>query len=390
LAHVAGERQLTRLVYLAMTSRLLARPISVVVKGPSSGGKSYVVDQILKLFPPETYEKYTAMSERLLAYDDTPIKHKMLIVYEAVGLDSEMGTYLIRSLLSEGRIDYSTVIKTKNGIRPLHIHREGPSGLISTTTRLSLHPENETRLLSLTITDTQEQTRAVLQTLARDMGEAADVSSWQALQTWLAAGPTACVIPYAAQLAELIPPDAVRLRRDFRALLGLIHTHALLHRANRELDAKGRVIATADDYRAVRALVADLMAAGVAAAVLPTTRKTVEAVAAICRSAGEATTPALIKALRLDKSSVSRRTAAAMAAGYIKNLEEKKGKTARYVIDQPMPDDLEILPDPGVLQCCAVAAGINDIPQNVGSDPAPQRRPFKTFDECTEADWGIA
>ena len=34
------------------------------------------------------------------------------------------------------------------------IEREGPTGLIVTTTALRLHPENETRMLSLTVTDT--------------------------------------------------------------------------------------------------------------------------------------------------------------------------------------------------------------------------------------------
>jgi hypothetical protein len=37
-----------------------------------------------------------------------------------------------------------------------------------TTTSLRLHPENETRVLSLTITDTSDQTKSVLRALAQD------------------------------------------------------------------------------------------------------------------------------------------------------------------------------------------------------------------------------
>jgi hypothetical protein len=37
---VAGESRVAKLLYLAVTSRLLGRPVSVAVKGPSSGGKS--------------------------------------------------------------------------------------------------------------------------------------------------------------------------------------------------------------------------------------------------------------------------------------------------------------------------------------------------------------
>src|SRR5215213_11964446 len=75
---------------------------------------------------------------------------------------------LPRSLLSEGRLRYETVEKTSEGMNPRLTEREGPTGLIVTTTLPRLHPENETRLLSLTVTDTQDQTRSVLAALAEE------------------------------------------------------------------------------------------------------------------------------------------------------------------------------------------------------------------------------
>jgi hypothetical protein len=106
---MVGERRCARLIYLATTSRLFARPVSVVVKGPSSGGKSFGVETVLKLFPPAAFHALTAMSERSLAYSTEPLKHRMLVIFEAAGMESEIGTYLIRSLLSEGRVRYETV-----------------------------------------------------------------------------------------------------------------------------------------------------------------------------------------------------------------------------------------------------------------------------------------
>ena len=44
IARWLGERRAGKLIYLAVTSRLLDRPVSVAVKGPSSGGKSFVVE----------------------------------------------------------------------------------------------------------------------------------------------------------------------------------------------------------------------------------------------------------------------------------------------------------------------------------------------------------
>lgn len=133
---VAGETRLVELLYLVLTSRLLERPCSVVVKGPSAGGKSFLVAQVLALFPPAAYYALSAMSERALAYDREPVVHRMLVLYEAAGVSSHIAGYLMRSLLSEGRINYVTVVKTKNGLEPRHISREGPTGLITTTTAL--------------------------------------------------------------------------------------------------------------------------------------------------------------------------------------------------------------------------------------------------------------
>ncbi len=169
---VVGERRAAKLLYLALTSRLLDRPVAVAVKGPSSGGKSFIVESTLKFFPDTAFYALTAMSDRALAYSNEPLKHRHLVIYEAAGMASEFATYLIRSLLSEGRVRYETVEKTKEGLGPRLIEREGPTGLIVTTTSLRLHPENETRMLSLTITDTPDQTAAVFRALAQESNRA--------------------------------------------------------------------------------------------------------------------------------------------------------------------------------------------------------------------------
>jgi hypothetical protein len=230
---VVGERRAAKLIYLAVTSRRLDRPVSVAVKGPPSGGKSFVVESVLKFFPPEAFYALTAMSDRALAYSNEPLKHRHLVIYEAAGMASDFATYLVRSLLSEGRLRYETVEKTKEGLVPRLIEREGPTGLIVTTTSLRLHPENETRMLSLTMTDTREQTAAVFEALAKENRVEIDLIRWHALQTWLATGPNLVVIPFAGRLAKLVPPVAVRLRRDFKTVLMLVRAHALLHQASR-------------------------------------------------------------------------------------------------------------------------------------------------------------
>jgi hypothetical protein len=362
---VVGEDRATKIIFLALVSRLLDRPVSIAVKGPSSGGKSFVVESTLKFFPSQAFHALTAMSERALAYSNEPLRHRHLVIYEAAGMNSEFATYLIRSLLSEGRLRYETVEKTNDGLEARLIEREGPTGLIVTTTSLRLHPENETRMLSLTITDSREQTREVFRALAQEASrDDINLSRWHELQVWLATGPVQVVIPFADRLAELVPPVAIRLRRDFKTVLMLIRAHALLHQTSRLKDEAGRVIATKEDYAAVRSLVEGLVSEGVGSTVKPEVRAVVEAAACLLKEgSAEVSQAELRKALNLDRAVISRRVAAALDGGFLKNLEDRKGRPARLVLGDELPADSDVLPAPDkldeqeVLRCCAVVQG---------------------------------
>jgi len=174
-------------------------------------------------------------------------------------------------------------------------------------------------------------------------------------------------VPYAGALAERMTDVAVRLRRDFSVILSLIRTHALLHQASRERDAEGRVVASIEDYTRVRELVADLVAEGVEAIVPPIVRQTVEAVERLIRGGEEewVTNRAVAEELKIDKAAASRRVRVALDRGYLKNLEDRRGRPARLVLGEGMPEDAEILPAPEdleeVLSGCSVDRDLGGI-----------------------------
>jgi DNA-binding transcriptional ArsR family regulator len=149
-------------------------------------------------------------------------------------------------------------------------------------------------------------------------------------------------------LRSVIPPVAVRLRRDFGALLNLIRSYALLHQATRERDDEGRIVVTIEDYAAVRNLVADLVSDGIEVTVPKTVRETVEAVKRLREgSKGEPVTVAeLARELELDRSTVSRRARSAKDRGYLRDLEDNPRKPSRLVLGDDLPDDVQILPSP--------------------------------------------
>lgn len=363
-AGVVGERRNLKLVYLIITSRFLPRPVNASIKGASSSGKSYQLERVLDLVPPDAFYALSGMSERALIYDDEPLQHRYIVIYEAAGLSGELASYFIRSLLSEGAVRYVTVESTPDGMKPRHIERDGPTGLLTTTTLVHLHPENETRMLSIPTKDTAEQTARVMASLATEHEPVADLDAWHALQEWLALACHDVTIPYAPVLAAKVPAVAVRLRRDFGLLLSLIRASAILHQATRERDDAGRIVATLDDYANVHELAADLLSEGLDVTVPESTRETVAAVAELVKGDAKplqqrvlgaseprsASVTQVAERLSIDKGAASRRVAVATRRGFLKNLEDKKGKPARLVLGDALPDDRAIFPDPDTLR----------------------------------------
>jgi hypothetical protein len=391
-AGVTGETRTVKLVYLAATSRLLDRLASIVVKGQSSSGKSWAVQRTLRFFPESAFYEMTAASEHALIYDKEPLAHRLLVIYEASGLESEKFSYIVRSLLSEGQLRYPTVIKRDGELETVMIEREGPTNLVTTTTALRLHHESETRLLSLASDESPQQTSDVLEALAEEDDDPPDHERWHALQRWLELGERRVTIPYAEQLARLIPPVAVRLRRDFGSLLALIRSHALLHQASRERDGKGRIVATVDDYVVVRQLLADVISEAVERTVKPEVREIVEKVRELVDAdfdgEVEVTQRQLVSELKLDKGSVSRRVRAALGGGYLVNREERRGRPHRLVPGDPLPDDIEILPEAEELHGCTVDSGGTSPPLPSPDGGQSQNDPVPSAEELGVEDMG--
>ena len=135
---------------------------------------------------------------------------------EATAIDEqEFQDYLLRELLSEGCIRHNTVQKVGNDLEAITIEKRGPVAFLVTTTKSKLHPENETRMLSLEIDDSEDQTRKVLEKVAQVDGlhdiASDDSKPWQDFQRWLVAGERRVVVPFAAVMVKLIPPVAVQV-----------------------------------------------------------------------------------------------------------------------------------------------------------------------------------
>jgi hypothetical protein len=362
---LVGERKVACTVFLQFLSALLDDPVSGVVKGASSSGKSYLVQSVTRFFPPGQIIEMSGMSERALILSNQDYRHRTIVVYEAVALreraerqSGNLTAYFIRSLVSEGVIRYPMSVKTKDGEwTTKEFVKEGPTNIIVTTTAIALHNENETRMLSLSTNDSAEQTGRVLLGIASEAERAPDYAGWHALHRWLRTANHTVTIHYGRDLAQQVPPVAVRLRRDFKSILSLIRAHALLHQATRETDERGRIVATVADYQAVRELILDVVSEGVGATVSDKIRETVTAVEILADDhKGGVPSSAVAAELDLDTSAAYRRLAEATSRGFVVNQEDRPRRPGRYVVGAPMPEEVMVLPEnPWSAGVCPIA-----------------------------------
>jgi hypothetical protein len=154
-------------------------------------------------------------------------------------------------------------------------------------------------------------------------------------------------VPFAWAMAEGCDPTAVRLRRDFPAVLTLIKAHAILHAHHREKDAQGRVVAILEDYTAVYDVVADLVSYGTGQSAPETVRETLEAVNHLMAGNSEGVSyTAIGKELGIDESAARRRVMTAINRRYLENRESKPRCAAKIVLGESLPDGKGTLPHP--------------------------------------------
>ena len=252
-----------QVTYLAATSRLLrmrpgSMPVHLLLVGSPSSGKSYAIQQVLRLLPTNAYHIIEAGSPTVLIYEETDLRHRVLIVGEMdslpAGEDSPVAS-AIRSLLQDHAIRYAVTIEFK--VR--RIDRPGPTVLI--TSGIHRFPEQlDSRVFTLEMPDDVDQIAAALEAQASLEVKPAipPGSALVAFQGYLQArAPWDVRVPFAPDLARELRKNvpALRILRDFTRLISLVKAHALLSHTSRRTDHQGRVVATVDDYTAIYHLI---------------------------------------------------------------------------------------------------------------------------------------
>ena len=240
---LVGENTNKLVGYLAAVSRLLERPLGVVIQSSSAAGKSSLMDAVLAFMPSEAKVKYSAMTGQSLFYmGETNLKHKCLAIVEEEG--ASRASYALKLLQSEGELTIASTGKcpTTGNLITQEYRVEGPVALLLTTTARDIDEELMNRCLVLAVDEGREQTRAIhqrqrdkrtLQGLHVRRERDALIALHQDAQRLLK--PLDVLNPFAQFLT--FPDQTTRLRRDHEKYLTLIDTIALLHQYQRRVQS---------------------------------------------------------------------------------------------------------------------------------------------------------
>jgi len=191
----AGDLMPAKLAYVALTSRLLKRPMNMAFVAEAATGKNATVDAARALVPPEAVYVFTAGSPRALLYTEEDFRHRVVLFTDADGIPQNTAAAAAVRALAEGnalRYEVPTLNRHTAQFTTRTITKPGPTGLITTSTR-PLRPPLTTRLLQVPVAGDADATREVILRQGKEAaGETAprpDLGPFLAFQRWLVSHP---------------------------------------------------------------------------------------------------------------------------------------------------------------------------------------------------------
>lgn len=262
-----GEEKTKRLLYLIATSRKLKFqpplcPLSSALLSSSSSGKTFAVDTVCALMPPEDVLQVSKLSDSALFYlDPGALRHRILVVPESDVLSKEIHV-LLRVLLSGGGLTHSRFERdmTTGQARSRMTEIKGPVSLL-TTSAGTFDGQVLSRCVEIRIDESPAQTQRIVAAQLRQRSDAGCgarreeiVRRHHALQRLLE--PMAVLIPFADRIE--FNASRVSHRRLLDKFLNLIAASALLHQYQRPKD-HGVLIASERDFTLAAELMSDAL-----------------------------------------------------------------------------------------------------------------------------------
>jgi len=247
-------------------------------------------------------------------------------------------------MLSGGRLSKLMPVKVGGDIETVQINQEGPIACVESTSLTKIFDEDANRCILLTTDERQEQTRRILDELAKGYQGATPeaaighvVSRHHALQRMLE--PLPVTVPFATRLGKLMASDRVEARRAFPHLISMVQASALLHQRRRQRHGDNRVLAEADDYQLARHLLLNPLGRLLGGWLSGQELRFYDRLKERFELEQDFTIPQVVKEETASKSAVYGWVTSLHSAGLLDQVEDRRGsKAARYRLSAEGPE----------------------------------------------------
>ncbi|MCB9251862.1 MAG: hypothetical protein H6605_05305 [Flavobacteriales bacterium] len=159
---IQGEKENGMILLIAMSSRKLPDPLSVICLAGSGTGKSYLMEKVASCIPEEDAREHTQFSgNSFYYYRREEIWGKVFLIED---LDGAQGVlFPIRELQTKKRISKTVTVKDKSGqLKTVTLIVEGPVSVIGCTTKEKVYEDNANRALLIYLDNSTEQDERVM------------------------------------------------------------------------------------------------------------------------------------------------------------------------------------------------------------------------------------
>lgn len=253
---IVGEIKSREIIFMCAMGRLVKNcsytSFNLLMHSDSSAGKDYTTKNVLKIVPQSHLFSRTRISPTVLNYW-TP--------YKKIGLDSWDGCILYLPDISEPVLnsdamklmcsDGSHITITEKG-EARDIEIKGKPVIFSTTATTSPNEEILNRFSIVTLDESEEQTKRIMEMQARRMmeGESIEYDS-KIKQALCYLGRYKVKIPFADKIVKTFPYSRLGERRNFERFFDFIKAITCVHQFQRHFDGE-YLIAELEDYDIAR------------------------------------------------------------------------------------------------------------------------------------------
>jgi hypothetical protein len=228
---IVGEAENAMILNVAMTSRLYEDPVSVICLSPSGNGKSYLLERVVKCFPPEDIIENTQFTDNSFFYWKDGLKGKAIIIEDMEGAQNV--EYPMRELITKKYITKTTVHKdAKGNMQTVQYRVEGPATFLGCTTKEKIYEDNANRCILIYLDNSKAQDKNVMDYQKQLRSGSIDKRSEQAkreiLKNMQSMLQSKKVINPFATLIDL-PESVLKPRRSIGILLSFIEAITLYH-----------------------------------------------------------------------------------------------------------------------------------------------------------------